>query len=254
MLLRLFLIFPSNLFLLFSDGNVRYYEWESDSLHALAEHKSSDPQRGMCFLPRRALSVSDCEIARAYKVSGTTIEPIAFVVPRRVNISTHLPDILFILLSLSRPKVSNPTSSLPPHQPSPLSAPVNSFQAKPLRPSSSISTLEPSLPVLLPLLFPPGQAASLPRLLQLLQFLLQSRLPACLPLLPPQLHLPLPPQFKLHHLFHPLLHLRHRVNPPTAPQKTMPNSSVFRRRTRNCRRSCVRHVRRLGSWSCRLKV
>jgi len=67
------------------DGNVRYYEWESDSLHALAEHKSSDPQRGMCFLPRRALNVSECEIARAYKVSGTTVEPIAFVVPRRAE-------------------------------------------------------------------------------------------------------------------------------------------------------------------------
>jgi len=67
------------------DGNVRYYEWESDSLHALAEHKSTDPQRGMCFLPRRALNVSECEIARAYKVAGTTIEPIGFVVPRRAE-------------------------------------------------------------------------------------------------------------------------------------------------------------------------
>lgn len=67
-----------------SDGNIRYYEYESDSLHALSEHKSSDPQRGMCFLPRRALNVSDCEIARAYKVYGSSIEPIAFIVPRKV--------------------------------------------------------------------------------------------------------------------------------------------------------------------------
>ncbi|TFK37458.1 microtubule binding protein [Crucibulum laeve] len=67
------------------DGNIRYYEYESDSLHALDEHKSSDPQRGMCFLPRRALSVSDCEIARAYKVHGSSIEPIAFIVPRRAD-------------------------------------------------------------------------------------------------------------------------------------------------------------------------
>ncbi|TFY53284.1 hypothetical protein EVJ58_g9533, partial [Rhodofomes roseus] len=35
------------------DGNIRYYEYESDQLYGLAEHKSSDPQRGMCFLPRR---------------------------------------------------------------------------------------------------------------------------------------------------------------------------------------------------------
>lgn len=67
------------------DGNIRYYEYESDSLHALSEHKSNDPQRGMCFLPRRALSVSDCEIARAYKVAGTSVEAIAFIVPRKVR-------------------------------------------------------------------------------------------------------------------------------------------------------------------------
>ncbi|KDR81007.1 hypothetical protein GALMADRAFT_91722 [Galerina marginata CBS 339.88] len=65
------------------DGNIRYYEYESDSLFALDEHKSSEPQRGMCFLPRRSLSVSDCEIARAYKVYGNSIEPIGFIVPRK---------------------------------------------------------------------------------------------------------------------------------------------------------------------------
>jgi coronin-1B/1C/6 len=67
------------------DGNIRYYEYESDSLFALAELKSTDPQRGMCFLPRRALSVADCEIARAYKVYGSSIEPIAFIVPRKAD-------------------------------------------------------------------------------------------------------------------------------------------------------------------------
>ncbi|KAJ7066122.1 microtubule binding protein [Mycena amicta] len=67
------------------DGNIRYYEYESDTLYALSEHKSSDPQRGMCFLPRRALNVSDCEIARAYKVMGSTVEPIAFIVPRKAD-------------------------------------------------------------------------------------------------------------------------------------------------------------------------
>ncbi|KAJ7464421.1 microtubule binding protein [Mycena latifolia] len=67
------------------DGNIRYYEYEADNLYALSEHKSSDPQRGMCFLPRRALSVADCEIARAYKVAGSSIEPIAFIVPRKAD-------------------------------------------------------------------------------------------------------------------------------------------------------------------------
>lgn len=70
--------------LIYRDGNIRYYEFETDSLYSLAEYQSSAPQRGMCFLPRRALNVAECEIARAYKVSGTLVEPIAFVVPRKV--------------------------------------------------------------------------------------------------------------------------------------------------------------------------
>jgi len=72
------------------DGNIRYYEYESATnekepgkLYPIPEHKSSDPQRGMCFLPRRGLEVSECEIARAYKVTGTVIEPISFIVPRK---------------------------------------------------------------------------------------------------------------------------------------------------------------------------
>lgn len=68
------------------DGNIRYYEYDSDSLYPLSEYQSSTPQRGMCFLPRRALNVSECEIARAYKVAGTMIEPISFVVPRKVSL------------------------------------------------------------------------------------------------------------------------------------------------------------------------
>lgn len=71
------------------DGNVRYYEFEGDAVYPLSEYKSSEPQRGMCFLPRRALNVSECEIARAYKVTTSaslgTIEPIAFVVPRKAD-------------------------------------------------------------------------------------------------------------------------------------------------------------------------
>ncbi|POV95096.1 hypothetical protein PSTT_16466, partial [Puccinia striiformis] len=62
------------------DGNVRYYEYEADEL---TEYKSSEPQRGMCWLPRRALNTQDCEIARAYKVTNNLVEPISFIVPRK---------------------------------------------------------------------------------------------------------------------------------------------------------------------------
>src|SRR6266436_3926291 len=67
------------------DGNIRYYEYEGDNLYALDEHKSSDPQRRMCFVPRRAINTSECEIARGYKLTTNAIEPIAFIVPRKVS-------------------------------------------------------------------------------------------------------------------------------------------------------------------------
>jgi coronin-1B/1C/6 len=43
------------------DGNIRYYEFENDEFWPLAEYKSSDPQRGVAFIPKRALSVEISE-------------------------------------------------------------------------------------------------------------------------------------------------------------------------------------------------
>lgn len=65
------------------DGNIRYYELESDELHYLSEYKSIEPQSGMTFLPRRALNVNENEIARAYKVTNPIIQPLSFYVPRK---------------------------------------------------------------------------------------------------------------------------------------------------------------------------
>ena len=40
------------------DGNIRYFEYEkSDKLEYLSEYKSVDPQRGIAFLPKRAINV-----------------------------------------------------------------------------------------------------------------------------------------------------------------------------------------------------
>jgi len=65
------------------DGNIRYYELENDELYLLSEFQSSTPQRGMDFLPKRAVNVAECEIARAYKVGHSDITPISFTVPRK---------------------------------------------------------------------------------------------------------------------------------------------------------------------------
>lgn len=68
------------------DGNVRYFEYENDAFHALSEYMSSDPQRGMTFLPKRAVDTHEHEVVRFFKsVNDSTIEPISFIVPRRAE-------------------------------------------------------------------------------------------------------------------------------------------------------------------------
>ncbi|KAJ1019553.1 hypothetical protein NDA18_006031 [Ustilago nuda] len=67
------------------DGNIRYYELEKDELHYLTESKSSEPQRGLTFVPRRFLNTEENEIAKAYKITGTTIQPVSFCVPRKAE-------------------------------------------------------------------------------------------------------------------------------------------------------------------------
>jgi hypothetical protein len=73
------------------DGNIRHYEYENDGLYALGEHRSSDPQRRICFLPRRSVNTSECEIACACKPTLNVIEPIAFIVPRKVSFTSQRP-------------------------------------------------------------------------------------------------------------------------------------------------------------------
>jgi len=46
---------------IFSDGNIRYFEYENDKFEFLSEYKSGDPQRGIAFLPRRGINVSSQE-------------------------------------------------------------------------------------------------------------------------------------------------------------------------------------------------
>lgn len=70
------------------DGNIRYFEVVQDDpyMFTLSDYKSSEPQRGLVFLPKRALNVRENEIARAYKVTPSSVEPISFTVPRKVTL------------------------------------------------------------------------------------------------------------------------------------------------------------------------
>ncbi|SCU90403.1 LAME_0E08394g1_1 [Lachancea meyersii CBS 8951] len=66
------------------DGNIRYFEFQNDELFELSEFQSIDPQRGFAAAPRRAVSVKDNEILKAFKtVNDHCIEPISFHVPRK---------------------------------------------------------------------------------------------------------------------------------------------------------------------------
>lgn len=68
------------------DGNIRYFEYEHDKFEYLSEYKSSDPQRGVAFVPKRGVNMHENEVTRAYKtVNDTYIEPISFIVPRRAE-------------------------------------------------------------------------------------------------------------------------------------------------------------------------
>jgi hypothetical protein len=83
----------------YSDGNIRYFEYESDDLFLLSEYKSTEPQRGIAFMPKYALNAHDCEVARAFKVTSNLIEPISFIVPRRVSIITNNNNIITLLIT-----------------------------------------------------------------------------------------------------------------------------------------------------------
>jgi coronin-1B/1C/6 len=70
------------------DGNIRYYELdpaaEKIDLFELSQFKSAEPQKGLAMVPKRALDVTTCEIARFLKLTPKDIiTPISFQVPRK---------------------------------------------------------------------------------------------------------------------------------------------------------------------------
>ncbi|KAJ8398767.1 hypothetical protein AAFF_G00419640 [Aldrovandia affinis] len=66
------------------DTRVYIFEIESEAPHFLecSFFNSSEPHKGLSFLPKTECNVHDVEIARALRLSKTTIEPVAFRVPR----------------------------------------------------------------------------------------------------------------------------------------------------------------------------
>uniref|UniRef100_A0A915ITI8 Coronin n=1 Tax=Romanomermis culicivorax TaxID=13658 RepID=A0A915ITI8_ROMCU len=68
------------------DSNVRYYEVNDDPpfVHFINVYGTSEPQRGIGFMPKRGLNVNENEIARIYKCTNKgLIDVLKFFVPRK---------------------------------------------------------------------------------------------------------------------------------------------------------------------------
>ena len=48
-----------------------------------AEHRTSVPCKGMAMVPKRGCNILKCEIARFFKLTSDSIEPLGFIVPRK---------------------------------------------------------------------------------------------------------------------------------------------------------------------------
>jgi coronin-1B/1C/6 len=81
------------------DSNIRYFEItdEAPFVHYINTYQSSEPQRGMCGMVKRGLDVTQCEIARFYKLHTKGLcEIISFTVPRKVSESPIRKSVRFV--------------------------------------------------------------------------------------------------------------------------------------------------------------
>ncbi|KYQ89281.1 WD-40 repeat-containing protein [Tieghemostelium lacteum] len=66
------------------DGTIRSYEINENEpyVHFLNEYSSGTPQIGVAQCQKQCVNVKKCEVARFYKVTDSTIEPIQMTIPR----------------------------------------------------------------------------------------------------------------------------------------------------------------------------
>jgi len=77
------------------DGTVRYYElWdEAVPITELDAYSSSQGAKGLGFLPKTALKVKECEVARMIKLEPTQAQAISFKLPRKTAASEFQADV-----------------------------------------------------------------------------------------------------------------------------------------------------------------
>jgi len=75
------------------DGSVSFLSAGSKGYKLIGSYRSSDPQKGGCFVPKRALDTTKCEVARFLKLTKDAVIPLAFCVPRKTGASVFQSDI-----------------------------------------------------------------------------------------------------------------------------------------------------------------
>merc|ERR1711920_937045 len=59
----------------------------------ISSYRSSTPQKGGCFVPKRALDTTKCEVARFLKLTRDSVIPVSFCVPRKTGADIFQDDI-----------------------------------------------------------------------------------------------------------------------------------------------------------------
>jgi len=70
------------------DASISYFELtkEAPYLHFLSDYRDTNSQQGACFLPKRAVDTTTCEIAHTLRLMKDSIIPISFRVPRKSDL------------------------------------------------------------------------------------------------------------------------------------------------------------------------
>lgn len=70
------------------DGNIKYLEMTSEAPYAFALDSFVDnvSQKGFTMIPKPAMDVKRCEVARGLRLLGDSVQPLSFIVPRKTEL------------------------------------------------------------------------------------------------------------------------------------------------------------------------
>jgi coronin-1B/1C/6 len=63
---------------------MKYFDYSNGTITYLNNFSSTTPQKSVGFFPKRAMNCFKSEMARAVKLTNTTVEYVSFNVPKRV--------------------------------------------------------------------------------------------------------------------------------------------------------------------------